>query len=98
MCQDCHDPHGSQNESHLVKPVNELCLSCHAHIRKQKHVVRTSSGEGHPLSGKSDPSKKASGRQMSCVSCHAPHGGAVRYFFVSNADDRMNLCQMCHNK
>ena len=46
MCDVCHDPHGSQNEGQLLKPVNELCLSCHNHIRNQKHVVRTSSGEG----------------------------------------------------
>jgi predicted CXXCH cytochrome family protein len=98
MCDACHDPHGSQNEAQLLKPVNELCLSCHGHIRKQKHVVRTSNGEGHPLSDKNDPSKKGSGRLMSCTSCHAAHGGDVRYFFVNNADDRMNLCQMCHNK
>lgn len=98
MCDVCHDPHGSENESHLLKPINELCLSCHAHIRTQKHVVRTTAGEGHPLSGKNDPSKKGSGRQMSCISCHAPHGGDVRYYFTNNADDRMNLCQMCHNK
>jgi predicted CXXCH cytochrome family protein len=98
MCDACHDPHGSQNEAQLLKPINELCLSCHDHIRRQKHVVRASGGEGHPLSGKSDPSKKGSGRQMSCISCHAPHGGDVRYFFTNNVEDRMNLCQMCHNK
>lgn len=98
MCDACHDPHGSQNESQLIKPVNELCLSCHGHLRGQVHVVRTASGEAHPLSGKNDPSKQGSGRQMSCISCHSPHGGTVRYFFVNNADDRMLLCQMCHNK
>lgn len=98
MCDVCHDPHGSQNESQLLLPINELCLSCHANVRKQKHVVTTSLGEGHPLTGKNDPSKKGSGRQMSCVSCHAAHGGDVRYFFTNNADDRMMLCQMCHNK
>jgi predicted CXXCH cytochrome family protein len=98
MCEACHDPHGSQNESQLVKPVNELCLSCHGHIRTQKHVVTVSGGTGHPLSGMDDPSKKSSGRKMSCVSCHNPHAGDVRYYFVNNADDRMKLCQMCHNK
>jgi predicted CXXCH cytochrome family protein len=98
MCDACHDPHGSQNESQLLKPINELCLSCHGHIRNQKHVVRASNGEGHPLSGKDDPSKKGSGRKMSCISCHLPHGGDVRYFFTNNLEDRMNLCQVCHNK
>ncbi len=98
MCDACHDPHGSQNESQLHKPINELCLSCHGHIATQTHVVRTTTGEGHPLKGKQDPAKKGSGREMTCISCHAPHGGNVRYFFVNNPDDRLQLCQMCHNK
>lgn len=98
MCEACHDAHGSANESQLIKPINELCLSCHGHLRNQTHVVRTTLGAGHPLSGKPDPLKKASGRQMSCVSCHNPHGGDVRYYFVNNPEDRMLLCQMCHNK
>lgn len=98
MCEACHDPHGSQNESQLLKPINELCLSCHGHIRTQKHVVMTTTGEGHPLSGKKDPLRAASGKMMSCVSCHNPHGGNVRYFFFNNVEDRMALCQACHNK
>lgn len=98
MCEACHDPHGSQNESQLLKPINELCLSCHGHIRGKVHVVKISGDVGHPLTGKPDPSKKGSGRQLSCISCHSPHGGEVRYFFVNNAEDRMSLCQMCHNK
>jgi predicted CXXCH cytochrome family protein len=98
MCDACHDPHGSDNEGQLLKPINEICLSCHGHIRGQVHVVRVSGGETHPLSGKVDPSKQGSGRQMSCISCHSPHGGNVRYFFTNNAEDRMTLCQVCHNK
>lgn len=98
MCESCHDSHGTQNESQLLMPINELCLSCHGHIRNQTHVVRTTSGEGHPLRGKPDPLKKTSGKEMSCISCHNPHGGDVRYYFINNPDDRMALCQMCHNK
>lgn len=98
MCDACHDPHGSPNESQLHKPINELCLSCHGHIRNQTHVIRTVSGQSHPLSGKQDPAKKGSGREMSCISCHNPHGGEVRYYFVNNAEDRMLLCQLCHAK
>jgi len=98
MCEACHDSHGSPNESQLIMPINELCLSCHGHIRTQNHVVRTTSGEGHPYKGKPDPSKKRSGKTMSCISCHSPHAGDVRYYFVNNDEDRLNLCQMCHNK
>jgi predicted CXXCH cytochrome family protein len=98
MCEACHDSHGSQNESQLLMPINELCLSCHGHIRRQTHVVRTPDGQGHPMKGRPDPLKKASGKEMSCVSCHNPHGGNVRFYFVNNPEDRMALCQMCHYK
>jgi predicted CXXCH cytochrome family protein len=98
MCEICHDPHGTLYPAQLRAPINELCESCHEQIRKGPHIVRTTTGEGHPLEGKPDPSKKGSGRQMSCISCHNPHAGDVRYFFQNNAEDRMLLCQMCHNK
>lgn len=98
MCEICHDPHGSRYPAQLRAPVNELCVSCHEQIKKEPHVVRTTTGEGHPLEGVTDPSKQGSGRQMSCISCHNPHAGDVRYFFQNNAEDRMLLCQMCHNK
>lgn len=97
MCGICHDSHGSQHEAQLILPINELCVTCHGHISNQLHVVRTPSGDGHPLKGKPDPARKGSGRNMSCISCHDPHGGSVRYFFVNNSDDRMQLCQLCHN-
>lgn len=98
MCEICHDPHGSPYSANLRQPVNQLCLSCHGQIDKQPHVARTTTGKGHPLSGRPDPSKSGSGREMSCVSCHYPHGGNVRYFFLNDAQSRMELCQTCHNK
>ena len=98
MCESCHDPHGSQSYGQLKAPINELCLSCHETIKKSPHVVRTTTGLGHPVSGRKDPSVPKAGREMSCISCHNPHAGDVRYFFVNNAEERMQLCQMCHNK
>lgn len=98
MCEACHDPHGSSNESQLIKPVNELCLSCHGHIAKNIHVVRGADGKSHPLTGKKDPSRAATGREMSCISCHNPHGGEFRYYFVNKSDGRLKLCQICHNQ
>ncbi len=97
LCYACHDSHGSQNESQLLQPINDLCISCHGHIRNQLHILQIPSGGGHPLKGKPDPSKKGSGREMSCISCHNPHGGMVRNFFVNDTEDRMILCQMCHS-
>lgn len=98
MCEACHDSHGSQNYGQLKAPINELCLSCHEVIKKTPHVVRTTTGDGHPLSGRKDPSSPKTGREMSCISCHNPHAGDVRYYFVNNAEDRLQLCQLCHNK
>uniref|UniRef100_A0A831UD13 Cytochrome C n=1 Tax=Geobacter metallireducens TaxID=28232 RepID=A0A831UD13_GEOME len=98
MCEVCHDSHGSANYAQLKAPINELCLSCHEAIKKTPHVMRTTTGTGHPVSGVKDPSAPKTGREMSCISCHNPHAGDVRYFFVNNEEDRMMLCQMCHNK
>lgn len=98
MCEVCHDSHGSANYGQLKAPVNELCLSCHESVRRIPHVVRTTTGEGHPVSGRKDPSAPKSGREMSCISCHNPHAGNVRYYFQNDSPDRFQLCQMCHNK
>jgi predicted CXXCH cytochrome family protein len=97
MCEICHDSHGSANVSQLLQPINELCFSCHEKVRTEVHVVKLQEG-GHPLSGVPDISKPGSGRDLSCISCHNPHGGDARYYFVTNSDNRMQLCQACHNK
>jgi len=98
MCEPCHDPHGSPYPAQLRLKINDLCLSCHETIRKDFHVVRTTTGEGHPLGGRPDPSKAGTGRELSCISCHNPHSGDGRFFFQGNAVDRSALCILCHNK
>jgi predicted CXXCH cytochrome family protein len=98
MCEVCHDSHGSENPAQLKLPINQMCLSCHEQVGKDLHVTRTASGETHPLSDKPDPSQRGKGREMSCISCHNPHGGKYRYYFQNDAEDRMQLCQMCHQK
>lgn len=98
MCEACHDPHSSENPGQLRQPVNTLCLSCHEGVAKGIHVIAVGSGESHPISGKTDPSERGRGRELSCISCHDPHGGKARYYFVTGNDDRMGLCQTCHKK
>lgn len=98
MCEICHDPHASENPAQLHMPVNKLCLSCHEQIATGIHVTSLSSGEGHPLFGKADPSDRGKGRELTCVSCHDPHGGKARYYFVTGNDSKMDLCQHCHRK
>jgi predicted CXXCH cytochrome family protein len=98
MCEICHDPHSSDNPEQLVQPVNKLCLSCHEQVMKGIHVIATGDGSGHPLADKTDPSERGRGRDLSCISCHNPHGGKARYYFVTGNDNKMELCQMCHKK
>jgi len=98
MCEICHDPHSSDNPAQLRLPVNKLCLSCHEQIGKGIHVIAVGDGSSHPVADKADPSERGKGRDLSCVSCHDPHGGKARYYFVTGGDNKMMLCQMCHNK
>lgn len=98
MCELCHDPHGSGTIAQLKMPINKLCLSCHEQIGEGIHVNRSTYGAGHPLSGKPDISPKGKGRELSCVSCHDPHGGNYRYYFQGGMEGRMDLCQYCHKK
>jgi len=97
-CEICHDPHGTDFPAFMRRPINEVCLSCHEKVAKSPHVVGSSGREGHPLSGRKDISPKRKGKELSCASCHDPHGGVVRYFLVSRSTERMALCQFCHAK
>ena len=96
LCTVCHDPHASNNPAQLVLPINTLCLKCHAAIATGIHVVRGPDGKGHPLKGVPDPMDKS--RQLSCASCHDPHGGNSPYYFQRGISSRFELCQMCHRK
>lgn len=97
MCEICHDPHYSDTPGQLRQPVNALCLSCHEHVATGIHAISLGGGEGHPIAGKTDISERGKGRELSCISCHDPHGGK-RYYFITGGDDKMALCQMCHQK
>jgi len=98
MCETCHDHHSSENPEQLHRPVNKLCLSCHEQVGKGVHAIALGDGSGHPVSEKIDPSERGKGRELSCVSCHDPHGGKARYYFVTGTDNKMELCQFCHKK
>lgn len=98
MCEICHDPHSSENPNQLHQPVNRLCLSCHESVGRGIHAIALGDGSGHPIADKTDPSEKGRGRDLSCISCHDPHGGKARYYFVTGTDNKMELCQYCHKK
>jgi len=98
MCEICHDPHSSENPEQLLQPVNKLCLSCHEQVAAGIHVIALGDGSSHPIADKTDPSERGRGRELSCISCHNPHGGAARYYYVTGTDVKMELCQACHKK
>ncbi len=96
LCNTCHDSHATPHKGQLVAEVNELCLGCHEHIDDDVHVGRGVTGRPHPLSGPKNPRRP--GEKFSCVSCHNPHGGKGRGYFVGGVQGRFSLCQECHQK
>lgn len=117
MCTRCHNPHASRFPHLLQDKVNDLCLDCHLQS-KAKHASRylptielTSDNRlghpyaRHPVSGSPDP---VSGGEMSCISCHLPHGGNKLHQLKMGAEipeDALNqntetrdMCEKCHAK
>lgn len=115
MCTRCHDPHKSENPKLLCRRVNELCLECHlrgsddapAHdLPVIELSIDNRMGHPyarHPVSGYTDPIR---GEEMSCVSCHLAHGGAMANLLKMGSEipeDALNrnsetkdMCHMCH--
>ena len=115
MCTRCHDPHSSANPHLLRGKVNDLCLSCH--LRKAEStasrymptITLTSENrighpyERHPVSGTPDP---LTGGEMSCISCHLPHGAGKPHLLKMASEipeDALNqntetndMCRKCH--
>ena len=62
-CFDCHDVHGTSNNADLIKPVGQLCLTCHGPT--SPNGPRAPSIEQH-----THHSLESAGSQ--CVNCHMP--------------------------
>jgi len=100
-CFSCHDPHGTQNDHMLRKPVNEICASCHS--------VGSQNGP-HTASLEEHTHHKAGSTGSQCVACHMPKilpelpGGPfvathTFHFVTPNDTDTMqipNACNACH--
>jgi predicted CXXCH cytochrome family protein len=89
-CVACHDPHASNHQFLLHKSINDLCVSCHTGLAgvKRGHPVG-----GHPVSGKTERRRK--GRELSCTSCHDPHGSSYRYMLFAESMGG-HVCIKCH--
>jgi predicted CXXCH cytochrome family protein len=100
-CFSCHDPHGTQNEAMLRKPVNEICSTCHS---------PNSQNGPHAVSIEAHTHHKADSTGSQCVSCHMPKilpelpGGpfvATHTFHFVNPSQTdalqiPNACNACH--
>jgi predicted CXXCH cytochrome family protein len=81
-CTSCHRPHQSDQPKLLAAAKVDLCATCH-----KTHAKFT-----HPFGkGVVDPRTK---QEMTCLSCHGPHGTAQRNILV--ADGKRDLCVRCH--
>ncbi len=91
-CTGCHDPHGTANPFQLIKPVNELCQTCHTDKKDGIHATTFVAG-GHVVSGDADP--RRGGKRFSCASCHNPHGSDNPKLFYFGKDG-FEMCDGCH--
>jgi len=83
-CTLCHELH-TGNTPALLKKKDALatCKTCHEQHAQFAHPM----GEGVK-----DPSRP--GKDVTCLSCHDPHGTTFRQFLL--ADPRQDLCVRCH--
>lgn len=85
-CVTCHSPHAS-DKAHLLKDdTNALCRGCHEGFDLNHPVGR------HPVRFKT---VAATGKEISCASCHNPHGGAHPKLLVAS-NKAAELCAQCH--
>jgi predicted CXXCH cytochrome family protein len=95
-CMECHDPHAANQEYHLKKPAQDLCLGCH--VEQPKKTAKggapspgfdNTGMEYLKLSSKHvhEPAKK------SCLICHDAHASEFPKELRVSAHD---LCMDCH--
>lgn len=99
-CFSCHDPHGTENEAMLRRPVNEVCNSCHGpNTQNGPHAV---SIEAHTHHKPGSPGSQ-------CVACHMPKiaqtiadvnvSSHTFHFVTPKQTDALkipNACSVCH--
>lgn len=97
-CTACHNPHAADKPYFLRMSAGNLCLSCHEEIPTRPHVISSFSSErGHPLKGRPDPLKP--GEDLTCTSCHNPHGGNSSVFLNGYDEAKKPIkffCMSCH--
>jgi predicted CXXCH cytochrome family protein len=99
-CFSCHDPHGSENDAALRRPVKEVCMSCHG--------INTQNGP-HAASIEAHTHHKADSTGSQCIACHMPkieqtiadvNVSSHTFHFISPVTTEVskipNACNVCH--
>jgi predicted CXXCH cytochrome family protein len=85
-CTGCHNSHSS-DQPHLLKTdVYRLCTECHG-----EYAINHPVGK-HPLRF---VKVRATETEISCVSCHEPHGSA-NHALLKGGGGAMEICLDCH--
>jgi predicted CXXCH cytochrome family protein len=88
-CLTCHSPHSTRNEHILKKDIYALCSSCHPEYTLNHPVGH------HPVRFLKIANQ--GNKEISCVSCHQPHG-SQNQSLLNVSGGRMMVCLQCHNK
>jgi len=94
LCESCHDPHGGNYRYQLIVDTNSLCLGCHEKVAVRKHVVQ-GTDNSHPIGG---VKLSRGGDELTCASCHNPHGQASPAFLRGGSLSTFEICKRCHIK
>jgi predicted CXXCH cytochrome family protein len=100
-CASCHDPHGSNNNAMLIKPVKEVCSTCHGpNTQNGPHAPTI---EAHTHHAANSPGSE-------CVACHMPkieqtiadvNVRSHTFRFITPAESEAmkipNACNLCHS-
>ena len=85
-CTTCHSPHASSEAPHLLKKnIYDLCTTCHEDYKLNHPVGR------HPMRF----TKAKTGEEISCISCHTPHGSENDHLLAVGGNSMM-VCAKCH--
>jgi predicted CXXCH cytochrome family protein len=85
-CTTCHSPHSSDRKHLLKDDTNKLCAGCHEGFDINHPVGR------HPVRFSIN---QVTGEEMSCVSCHKPHGSEFPKLLISG-NSTSEICSQCH--
>ncbi len=106
-CDDCHNPHGTQNDADLISPTTRLlCAKCHADKTGPfvfEHAdLMTDCQTCHEPHGSTNSQMTRWAKPFLCLQCHQGHNGARRPALNSGDQAAKAVffgdCNACHTR